>query len=143
MRCFVAFGSVIAAALRVAACADRDADPGLRVITRDSAGVEIADIQGNPWSAPVWALTDSADVFRIVPDDARPETLFSRIRGTLRLRDGRIAVLDIGRHRVLLFADDGAFLGSVGRQGQGPGELAQPWRLIRASGDSAGAYDLE
>ncbi len=121
------------------------ADPGpqqLRVVTRDSAGVGIAEIQDDPWTAGVWATLDSAPVFRVAPDDTKPETLFGRVRGALRLSDGRIAVLDVGRHRVQLFAADGSFIGSIGQRGQGPGEFDQPWRLIRAPGDTLGVYDM-
>jgi hypothetical protein len=133
----------VTAVLSLGACADRDGRGALSMTRRDSAGVEIVDIQGAPWSAPVWAVIDTNDVLRIVADDSRPETLFGRVRGTLELSDGRIAVLDIGRHAVHLFAADGSFLRTIGREGQGPGELAQPWRLIRAPGDTVGVYDME
>jgi hypothetical protein len=133
----------VATLLGLAACADRENPGALSVTRRDSAGVEIVDIRGAPWSAPEWATVDTINVFRIIPDDSRPETLFGRVRGTLRMADGRIAVLDLGRHAVQLFAADGSFLRTIGREGQGPGELAQPWRLIRASGDTIGVYDQE
>jgi hypothetical protein len=58
------------------------------------------------------------------------------------MSDGGIAVLDIGRHRIQRFAAGGSFLRSIGRQGQGPGELDQPWRLIRAPSDTVGVYDM-
>src|SRR5688500_9306478 len=134
---------VLSVAILVAAgCAPDGPDP-LPVTRRDSAGVEIVDIRGSPWAARPWATIDTNAALRIIPDETRPETLFGRVRGTVRLGDGRVAVLDIGRHRVQLFAPDGAFLRSIGRQGQGPGELAQPWRLIRAAGDTIGVYDME
>ena len=37
--------------------------------------------------------------------------------------DGRIAVLDGGNYRVQVYDADGAFLATMGRQGQGPGEF--------------------
>src|SRR5687768_13249411 len=124
------------------ACADGSHRDEIRVSTRDSSGVQIAQIQGDPWAAPTWATLDTGDVLRIAPDETRPETLFGRVRGVLRLSDGSIAVLDVGRHRVQRFAADGSLLRSIGRQGQGPGELDQPWRLIRAPADTVGVYDM-
>ena len=124
------------------ACADGSRRDAIRVSTRDSSGVQIAQIQGDPWAAPTWATLDTGDVLRIAPDETRPETLFGRVRGVLRLSDGSIAVLDVGRHRVQRFAADGSLLRSIGRQGQGPGELDQPWRLIRAPADTVGVYDM-
>jgi hypothetical protein len=114
--------------------------PGLEA--RDSAGVEIAEIRGDPWTAPEWATLDSARAQRILPDEARPETLFGRVRGALQLSDGSIAVLDIGRYVVLIFAPDRSLVRSIGRQGQGPGEFESPWRLVRVRGDSVGVVDI-
>ncbi len=132
-----------AAVFAAAGCADGGVDGRLSLTTRDSAGIEIVEIQGDPWTAPAWASLDSTGAMTVVPDDSRPETLFGRLRGALRLADGRIAVLDIERHIVQVFAPDGAFLFSRGRRGQGPGELSNPWRLIRAAGDSVGVYDMD
>ncbi len=126
----------------MAACADdaRGKAPGLT--TRDSTGVEIAEIAGDPWTAAPWASLDTAAAVRILPDEAKLETLFGRVRGTLRLADGKIAVLDIGRYEVRIFAPDGSLVRSIGRQGQGPGEFDAPWRLVRAPGDSLGVVDM-
>src|SRR5688500_11869551 len=96
------------AAMTIGACAERPPAEDLTPIKRDSAGVEIVEMRGSPWSAPAWASVDTTKALRIVPDDSRPETLFARLRGALRLPDGRIAVLDVGRQRVQLFAADGS-----------------------------------
>lgn len=50
------------------------------------------------------------------------------------LRDGRIAVLDGMRKQVLLFGADGSPAGEWGREGNGPGDLADPLSLA-ALGD--------
>ena len=126
----------------VEGCADRGQTDEISLSIHDSSGVEIVEMQSDPWRAPAWATLDTTDVFRIVPDEAKPATLFGRVRGTLRLSDGRLAVLDIGRPTIQLFAPDGSFIRSLGRRGQGPGELDQPWRLIRAPADTLGVYDL-
>ncbi len=126
----------LCSALMLGACNDGSGRVPLSVATRDSAVVEIADVSGDPWTAPEWATIDTSRVFRILPDAANPATLFSRIRGALKLRDGTIAVLDAGSHQVRVFGTDGRFIRSFGRQGQGPGEFQQPWRLLRGRGDS-------
>jgi hypothetical protein len=130
------------AALCAGACTEVSQRDALPLTTRDSSGVEITEIGGDPWTAPTWATLDTSRVFRIAPNETRPETLFGRVRGTLGLSDGRIAVLDIGRFKVYIFAADGSFLRAVGQRGQGPGELDSPWRLVRAPGDSIAVYDF-
>ena len=132
----------VLASICVAACVDADPGDGPRVTTRDSAGVEVATITSDPWGSPAWATLDTASAVRILPDDAKPETLFGRVRGALRLANGNIAVLDIGRYEVRIFAADRSFVRSIGRRGQGPGEFDAPWRLIRAPGDSIGVVDM-
>src|SRR5688500_9497567 len=96
-------GATFLATGSVTACAERGAHERIDLVTRDSSGIEIAELQADPWSAPVWAALDTVGVLRIVPDETRPETLFGRVRGTLRLSDGSIAVLDIARYKVLVF----------------------------------------
>jgi len=54
--------------------------------------------------------------------------------------DGTIFVADGGAHSIKVFAADGTFRMSLGRQGQGPGEFADPSRLAIA-GDRLVAYD--
>jgi sugar lactone lactonase YvrE len=41
-------------------------------------------------------------------------------------KKGNIYVLDAGNHRVQKFSQDGTFISSFGRQGQGPGEFQMP-----------------
>ena len=130
------------AAILICACSEGGGSGAPRLSTRDSAGVEIAEIEGDPWQSPEWATLDTTSVFRIAADDSRPETVFGRVRGTLRLSDGRIAVLDVRAYTIRLFAADGSFIRSIGRRGQGPGEVTQPWRLMRAPGDSLAVFDL-
>ncbi len=43
--------------------------------------------------------------------------------------DGNLYVLDTGNHRIQKFSPDGAYLATLGRQGQGPGEFNFPGSL--------------
>ena len=55
--------------------------------------------------------------------------------------DGRIAVLDGGNHRVQVYDADGAFVATMGRQGQGPGEFGQVNALL-IEGDELVVWDV-
>jgi hypothetical protein len=125
----------------VVACRDTNSQQSGPLTTRDSAGVEIAEIHGDPWAAAVWATLDTTKVLRIEPNDARPETLFGSVHDAIRLNDGRIAVLDRRRYQLFVFAPDGLPLRTIGRRGQGPGEFQFPLRLLRAGDDSIGVAD--
>jgi hypothetical protein len=81
--------------------------------------------------APLWAdaegwrLVDSPSV-SIGVDAGEEPYMFYRVRGALRMPDGRILVSDAGAHEVRLFNADGVFISATGRQGQGPGEFGEP-----------------
>lgn len=44
--------------------------------------------------------------------------------------EGNLWVLDAGNHRIQVFSAEGDFVRSLGREGQGPGELEQPSQLV-------------
>jgi hypothetical protein len=132
----------MALSLALVACRDAGDATSLRATVRDSAGVEIVEIRGDPWTAPEWARVDTPAVVRIAPDNSRPETLFGRLRGALRLDDGHIVTLDAASNEIRVFDTTGALISRRGRRGQGPGELESPWRLVRARGDSIAIADL-
>lgn len=52
--------------------------------------------------------------------------LFSRINGLDVDDDGNLYVLDYGSAQVWVFDDRGVFLRTIGRKGQGPGEMEMP-----------------
>ncbi len=51
---------------------------------------------------------------------------FARIDGLARAADGRLYVADAQAHEIKVFDPSGDFLFVIGRQGAGPGELANP-----------------
>jgi hypothetical protein len=53
---------------------------------------------------------------------------FSGVRGVHRLRDGSVAVLDIGSYSLRFFDSLGNATGRVGRKGSGPGEFSSTYR---------------
>ena len=55
--------------------------------------------------------------------------LFYRIRDIQVDTDGNIYVLDSGNHRVQVFNNNGNYIYTIGKKGQGPGEFNAPTRL--------------
>ena len=85
----------------------------------DSAGVRIVEYLAPIQWAPAGVLTE---VVRIGSAEGPAETLFSSIAGGKILEDGSLVVVDALSREVRRFGADGAFLGSHGREGEGPGE---------------------
>jgi hypothetical protein len=75
----------------------------------------------------------------------RPDATFSEpftfVASVRELRDGRVLVLD-QRERIVLLVDLRTDKSTtVGREGTGPGEYAQPGRLFALPGDTTAIYD--
>jgi hypothetical protein len=113
-------GCLLAVAL--AACGAADA-PGIQTQFSDSAGVTIAESLGFPeLGAGGWAL-DPTPTLTIGTLDGDSLYQLFRVTGSVELSDGRIAVTDNGTRQLRIFAPDGTFLASFGREGEGPGEF--------------------
>jgi len=106
----------------LAACGPTDA-PGIQTQFSDSAGVTIAESPGFPeLGARGWALSQTPTL-SIGTLDGDTLYQFFQVTGSVKLSDGRIAVTDNGSHQLRVFAPDGTFLTSFGREGEGPGEF--------------------
>ena len=127
------------------ACEPRADEPGARpVSTRtDSAGVEIVFSEVPLAGAPVYAVMDSTPSLRLGSVDGSAEEQFGSIRGMASQSDGGIAVLDQQAAQVRRFGPDGAYLGSLGSRGEGPGELMRPDGVARLHGDTLAVYDWQ
>lgn len=68
------------------------------------------------------------------------EIPFHRISGGRFLSDGSIIIADAGNHRLAIFDEGGSFVGALGREGDGPGEVRSVSQLI-VTGDSISVYD--
>ena len=93
--------------------------------------IEMKDgVQYNHNHAPLWGDTLKVAlefVQKIGELDTEDENYqFYRIRDVVRDSDGNIYVLDAGNYRVQKFSSDGKYLMTIGRKGQGPGELLGP-----------------
>lgn len=105
-------------------------------VIRDSAGIEIVENFGAPlWPAgPDWQFTQD---LRIGAIDGPPEYQFGKITGLQVLSDGRIVVVDALACNVRFFTPEGAHELTIGRKGQGPGELGSgDHMLLLGPGDT-------
>lgn len=119
-----------------AACGgDADAPTVQRV---DSAGVEIVtstvDDRPVPWTLERGIALGGAE--------EGPEAFFRLTAGILGHDGaGNLYVLDLQGKRVVVFSSDGTFLRSVGREGEGPGEIQMPGSLAVAADGTVSVFD--
>ena len=98
----------------------------------DSAGIRIVRYNRTAAPAERWEL-EVRPALEIGGEAEDGPTTFADIRGVVRLSDGRIAVANMRPSEIRLFDANGAFIRSLGRSGQGPGEFdALLWRLLRS-----------
>ncbi len=90
----------------------------------------------NP-ALPLWGIDHHPLVEREVlgADGSDFEALFSEPIGLITSSDGTRFVLDAKDMRVMRFDRDGSYLGSFGREGEGPGEFSQPTALAMLPGE--------
>ena len=105
---------------------------------RDSSGIRIVENVGTGDQAEHFA-----DTPRLVlgDDETRPETVFYRVAGAVRLADGRIVVADGSSGELRFFAHDGTHVRTVGGLGGGPAEFGELSSLMRSPGDTLLAVD--
>jgi hypothetical protein len=101
----------------------------------------IIELQGVPLEERDAGTVRLVDDLVLGADNATTEALLYRPVGIVAAADGRMFVADGGDRRVLRFAADGGYLGSFGREGQGPGELLNIFSMAIA-GDRIVIEDL-
>lgn len=105
------------------ACADGIPE---QAVVSDSAGIRVVSSPAADRSLD-WTFTP---ILTLGGEDEGPEAFFSVSERTVGVDSaGRVYVLDAEGHRLLVFADDGSHLGTFGREGEGPGEIAWAIRL--------------
>ena len=129
--------AVAASAIVVSACGpDSGSRPAIERSEED--GIEVVTVAG-PRIPLEWTFQDTV----VIPPEAEGEVRFTDVSPweVGADREGRVYVLDTTGGRVVVFGRSGRFAGSVGRPGQGPGELSEPMALaVSADGDVA-VYD--
>ena len=107
------------------ACRDREPVPAT-FQTADSAGVTIVESSQPLWeSGDGWTLSAEPEVV-IGKMEGDERYLLDRVAGARRLSDGRIAILDVGSHRVRVYDPAGEHMMDLGDEGDGPSEFRNP-----------------
>ena len=119
------------------ACSSVTTQP--RVEQGDSAGIRVSTIHGDTTDLP-WLALGEATGDLLVPDTSGLPGFSSVVAGFL-LSEGGVAIVDATERGVMFFDGQGAFLGLVGRQGQGPGEFLLPTSASRLRGDTLAVFD--
>lgn len=129
--------ALIAGALVLAACGGSESAPAPRAepLIRDSAGVRTVVSYEARWAVGEGWRVSAEPVLRIGVVEGAEAYLFDRIAGMTRLSDGTLVVLDAGSTQLRYYSPAGEHVRSVGRRGQGPGEMRAPRWLERLPGD--------
>lgn len=124
-RCPVRSAILLAACAAIACGGDGSDDTGpVLEATREMDGdtLVVRTVAGSVWGGTA----------RLVPEvtvgvlDGAPEEMFGNVNAVATDPEGRIYVMDRQVPTVRVFDADGTYLRSLGRDGNGPGELAQP-----------------
>lgn len=122
-------------------CGEPASHDGPTHTVQDSAGITIVTNHHSTWSSPEAWEVSRRPVLRIGELDGPLEFTFGNIRSVGWLPDGRVFVGDDQAHSISIFSPDGDFLETVGRQGEGPGELQAFLTVSLYRGDSLWVYD--
>ena len=115
--------------------------------TWDSAGIEIVENQAPEYGPDKFWTFDSVPEIVLggtnepgTPANAAAGLVWSVV-GLARLSDGRVALLSSEQRQLLLFEPTGELSGTIGREGQGPGEFIYPERLQYFPPDTLEVWD--
>lgn len=119
---------VLSVAVALVTGCSADVQP-LRVNVEDSAGVRIVtNPPGSVDAAPAWTLSSEPVVE--IGGGASPEVPLYRVSAVASLADGWVAVGTERPPRVLVFEADGGLAGTLGREGEGPGEFRRVGSVV-------------
>jgi hypothetical protein len=135
-----AVGTLVFAALSslwLPACDSASPEP--QVVRTDSAGVELVRYAGLP-AVPEWTVdVDSFLSIGVAEGDAPYE--LSSVTSVDGTSDGHIVVAETGTREIRIFDENGRFIRTLGRSGEGPGEFGWlDWSVVMP-GDSILAWD--
>ena len=126
-----AIASITGCALVLGACAG-GGQPGHTFEVVEEDGIPVAVSSEIPKFGGELFTYEKILVIR--PDPDNRESLLYRPEFFTMGNDGLYYVADRGNHRVAVFDADGSFVRTFGREGEGPGELRNPY-LLSLQGD--------
>lgn len=111
------------------------------VVRRDSAGVTIVENPQHQARARLAWIIDTVPELVIGGAEENEDLQLFRVTGAAQLTNGRIVVVNAGTQQIRFFDQMGAFLTSVGRRGDGPGEYQFPVLIRSARYDTLWIFD--
>lgn len=125
----------------MAGCGGPNEPAGPTFAVVDSAGIEIVTSHAPAWTnRQAWRVSNRPSL-TIGELDGPLEFTFGNVRAVGQLFDGRYFVGDEQAHTIRVFSSDGDYLESVGREGDGPGELQWFLTVSPYRTDSLFVYD--
>lgn len=115
-----------------------DASAPAEATVRDSAGIRIVENRNDP--LPRWTLAAEPVLSIGALAGTEAETLY-QVNDVERLADGSWLISNGGTEEIRVFDASGAYLRTIGRRGEGPGEFVSLSRVFVLEGDSVAAYD--
>lgn len=115
--------------LALAACREGPpaAEARFQVDTLPSGLVQVTNDGVGLWTPETaWALEEDLRIGKL--DEEGPEQ-FAQVGSILTDSEGRIYVLEAQTSEVRVFSADGEYSHTIGRQGEGPGEIGRSWGL--------------
>jgi hypothetical protein len=105
------------------------------------AGAQIVENETPRWSeAEVWRVSD-VPVLTIGSSTGADAYMLFQVPGAVRLSDKSIVIANGGTNEIRWFDSTGAFVRSVGRHGEGPGEFNRIAALLRGLADTVFVWD--
>lgn len=125
--------SVLALLVACISC-ERAASADSTFVVRDSAGIQIVE-NPIPKPAPVCSVA-TEPTMTIGETEGTDPYLLHRVTDALVLDGGNIVIGADGVYDVRMFGEDGKYLHSFGRRGEGPGEFRNIMRLFALGADT-------
>ena len=110
------------------------------MVRHDSAGIQIIEAAEPQWGdSSLWIIDPDPLVDLTLSGSGTPHEFF-RVRSLMQRPDGSMVVADGGSQQVRLFSATGQFLGSIGGDGDAPGEFRNLW-MVETVNDQILALD--
>lgn len=130
---------LLCATLLSSACTDARTSASTIAVV-DSAGVRVVtNVPGSIEAAETWSL--SAEPVVDIGSGASPDVPLFRVTAVVPVARGRVVAGTNTPPQALLFEADGTLVATLGREGDGPGELASVASVVPLGSDSLAVWD--